>query len=99
MQQVFVLKTNFFHYNERMVKVPVSFQFNIPVKDDTTKETKVIHGIVSEEKGKGEREKSKEEKRKYLFYCKAGRAITNWEQKIKDQYFGGTNNIFVNFIY
>ena len=54
--------TNFPCYNERMVKVPVSFQFNIPVKDDTTKETKVIHGIVSEEEGRGEREKSKKEK-------------------------------------
>ena len=45
-----------------MVKVPVSFQFNIPVKDEATKETKVIHGIVSEEEGRGEREKTKKEK-------------------------------------
>ena len=50
------LKTNFSHYNERMVAVPVSFLFNISVNK------KVTHGIVSEEGGGGEREKSKEEK-------------------------------------
>ena len=52
--------TNFPCYNERMVKVPVSFQFNIPVKDDTTKETKVIHGIGTKQ------HLASEQKRKYL---------------------------------
>ena len=56
------LTTNFPRYNERIVAVPVRFNYNIPVKDEATKETKVIHGIVSEEEGRGEREKSKKEK-------------------------------------
>ena len=71
--------TNFPCYNERMVKVPVSFQFNIPVKDDTTKETKVIHGIVEEE-GMGERDKSKKQKE----WCKAARGLRA-EEKIFDK--------------
>ena len=44
--------TNFPCYNEQMVAVPVSFHYNI----------NFIHGIVSEEEGRGEREKSKKEK-------------------------------------
>ena len=58
------LTTNFPCYNEQMVAVPVSFHFNIPVKDEATKETNIIQGIVSEEEGRGERherEKSKKE--------------------------------------
>ncbi len=74
------LKNNFSCYNERMVAVPISFQFNIPVKDETTKETKVIHGIVSEEEVRGEREKSKKEKD----WCKAGSGLRA-EQKIFDK--------------
>ena len=68
------LKTNFLHYNERMVTVPVSFQFNIPVNK------KVTHGIVSEDGGGGEREKSKEEKNWY----KAASGLRS-EQKIFDK--------------
>ena len=63
-----------------MVTVPVSFQFNIPVKDETTKETKVIQGILSKEEGRGEREKSKEEKDWY----KAASGLSA-EQKIFDK--------------
>ena len=74
------LKTNFPDYNKGMVTVPVSFQFNIPVKDETTKETKVIQGILSKEEGRGEREKSKEEKDWY----KAASGLSA-EQKIFDK--------------
>ena len=74
------LKTNFPDYNKRMVTVPVSFQFNIPVKDEITKETKVIQGILSKEEGRGGREKSKEEKDWY----KAASGLSA-EQKIFDK--------------
>ena len=74
------LKTNFSNYNERMVTVPVSFQFNIPVKDEIEKRTKVTHGIVSERREGGEKEKSKEEKDWYK--AASGRRA---EQKIFDK--------------
>ena len=74
------LKANFPDYKKGMVTVPVSFQFNIPVKDETTKKTKVVHGIVKEEEGKGEREKSKVEKDWY----KAASGLRA-EQKIFDK--------------
>ena len=45
------LKTNFPHYNERMVTIPVSFQY----KDLKT------HGIVSDDVGRKGGEKSKDE--------------------------------------
>ena len=44
--------------------MPVSFQYNIPVKDKN-KKSNVTHGIVSEGGGGGEKEKSKEEKNWY----------------------------------
>ena len=47
-----------------MVTVPVSFKYNIQVKDENRK-PKVTHGIVSEDGGGGEKEKSKEEKNWY----------------------------------
>ena len=63
-----------------MVTVPVSFQFNIPIKDGNGKKTKV-HGILSKE---GERNdsinKSKEEK-VWLKAASGHRA----EQKIYDK--------------
>ena len=63
-----------------MVTVPVSFQFNIPIKDGNGKKTKV-HGILSKE---GERNdsinKSKEEK-VWLKAASGHRA----EQKIFDK--------------
>ena len=74
------LKTNFPDYNKGMVTVPVSFQFNISVKDETTKETKVIRGILSKEEARGEREKSKQEKDWY----KAASGLRA-EQKIFDK--------------
>ena len=63
-----------------MVTVPVSFQFNIPIKDGNGKKTKV-HGILSK---KGEwnvnSDKSKEEK-EWLKVASGNRA----EQKIFDK--------------
>ena len=44
--------------------MPVSFKYNIQVKDENRK-PKVTHGIVSEGGGGGEKEKSKEEKNWY----------------------------------
>ena len=73
------LTTNYSCYRERIVAVPVSFNYNIPVKDEATKETKVIHGIVEEE-GMGEREKSKKQKE----WCKAARGLRA-EEKIFDK--------------
>ena len=63
-----------------MVTVPVSFQFNIPVKDAIEKKTKVTHGIVSERREGGEMEKCKEEKDWY----KAASGLRA-EQKIFDK--------------
>ena len=74
------LKTNFPCYNQQIVAVPVSFQFNIPVKDETKKKAMVIHGILSEEEGRGKREKSKKEKD----WCKAAFGLRA-EQKIFDK--------------
>ena len=68
------LKTNFPCYNQQIVAVPVSFQFNIPVNK------KVTHGIVSEERGGVEREKSREETNWY----KAASGLRA-EQKIFDK--------------
>ena len=74
------LTTNFPCYNEQMVAVPVSFHFNIPVKDEVTKESHIIQGILIEEEGRGEREKSKKEKDWY----KAASGLRG-EQKIFDK--------------
>ena len=63
------LTTNYSCYNERIVAVPVSFNYNIPVKDEATKETKVIHGIVEEE-GMGEREGEKQKAKGMVQSCK-----------------------------
>ena len=63
-----------------MVAVPVSFHFNIPVKDEVTKESHIIQGILSEEEGRGEREKSKKQKE----WCKAARGLRA-EEKIFDK--------------
>ena len=82
------LTTNFPCYNQQMVAVPVSFHFNIPVKDEATKETNIIQGIVSEEEGRGkrhEREKSKME----IAWCKAARGLRAEEKifdKLRQQY-------------
>ena len=57
-----------------MVTLPISFQFNIPVNK------KVTHGIVGEERGGGEREKSREETNWY----KAASGLRA-EQKIFDK--------------
>ena len=62
-----------------MVTVPVSFQYKIWVKDEN-KKPKVTHGIVSEGEGRGEKEKSKEEKNWY----KAASGLRA-EQKIFDK--------------
>ena len=74
------LTTNFPCYNEQMVAVPVSFHFNIPVKDEVTKESHIIQGILSEEEGRGEREKSKKQKE----WCKAAKGLRA-EEKIFDK--------------
>ena len=64
-----------------MVAVPVSFDYNIPVKDEATKESHIIQGIVSEEEGeRHEREKSKKEND----WCKAARGLRA-EEKIFDK--------------
>ena len=77
------LTTNYPRYNERIVAVPVSFNYNIPVKDEATKETKVIHGIVSEEEGRGERPE-REKSKKENDWCKKARNLRA-EQKIFDK--------------
>ena len=77
------LTTNFPCYNHQMVAVPVSFHFNIPVKDEATKETNIIQGIVSEEEGRGERHE-REKSKKEIAWCKAARGLRA-EEKIIDK--------------
>ena len=63
------LTTNYPRYNERIVAVPVSFNYNIQ-----------YHGIVEEE-GMGEREKSSKKQKEW---CKAARGLRA-EEKIFDK--------------
>ena len=65
--------TNFPCYNEQMVAVPVSFHYNIHF----------IHGIVSEEEGRGERPE-REKSKKENDWCKKARNLRA-EQKIFDK--------------
>ena len=65
------LKTNFPHYNERMVTIPVSFQY----KDLKT------HGIVSDDVGRKGGEKSKDYDRTWIKDASGLRA----EQRIFDK--------------
>ena len=74
------LTTNFPRYNERIVPVPVSFNYNIHVKDEATKEQTIIQGIIIEKEGRGEREKSKKQKE----WCKAAKGLRA-EEKIFDK--------------
>ena len=67
------LTTNFPCYNEQMVAVPVSFHYNI----------NFIHGIVSEEEGRGERPE-REKSKKENDWCKKARNLRA-EQKIFDK--------------
>ena len=67
------LTTNFPCYNEQMVAVPVSFHYNIHF----------IHGIVSEEEGRGERPE-REKSKKENDWCKKARNLRA-EQKIFDK--------------
>ena len=74
------LTTNFPRYNERIVPVPISFKYNIPVKDEATKKQTIIQGIIIEKEGSGEREKSKKQKE----WCKAAKGLRA-EEKIFDK--------------
>ena len=68
-----------------MVTVPVSFQFNILIKDGIEKNTKVVHGIFNKEGERGKkrkkRKKRKKEEKEWLKAASGHRA----EQKIFDK--------------
>ena len=73
-----------------MVTVPVSFQFNILIKDGIEKNTKVVHGIFNKEGERQDSNKSRKKRKKR----KRGKDETEWlktasghraEQKIFDK--------------
>ena len=69
-----------------MVTVPVSFQFNILIKDGIEKNTKVVHGIFNKEGERQDSNKSKEEK-EWLKAASGHRAEQKIFDKLQEQFF------------